>query len=234
MIQTWKLWRNLEFSLERMAVDVMAEDLTELKLSDNITDLQTLLELLCGPLQSAGLLPPQFHKYSNSAHKNRNVLKHYTSIQRTLLEKILPAWDSVLTEQGLSAIVYQYFCPDLFSFASDVAGQVVVMSYSTILSTPFNEFSIRFLSRLAKEYPIDRLHQAVFDAGTITWEDCVRNIIIVPAKVANFLGGKGNIPDDLENGGYFNHLCLHTENLIYTASAQAVSTGMLNLDQHPE
>jgi telomere length regulation protein len=219
-----------------MIVDVMAEDLTQLKLnlSDNITDLQTLLELLCGPLQSAGLLPPQFRKYSNSTHKNRNVLKHYPSIQGILLEKILPSWNPLLAERGLSAIVDQYFCPDMFSFASDVAGQVVVMSYSTILSTPFNEFSIRFLSRLAREYPIDRLHQAVFDAGTITWEDCVRNIIIVPTKVANFLVGKAKIPDDLEHGGYFNHLCLRTENLVHTVSAQAVSTGISNSHQYSE
>lgn len=213
-------------SVYSMAAD--SDDLSQLKSSDNITDLQTLLQLLCGPLQSVGLLPPQFRKYTNSSNaKTRNIIKQYPTIQRTLLEKILPAWDHIIAEHGLSAIIDQYFCPDAFSFASDVAGQVVLMSYSTILSTPFNEFSIRFLSRLAKEYPVDRLHQAVTKEGAIKWEDYVRNVIVVPAKVANFLGGKGDIPDDLENGSYFNHLCLRTEQLIASTSAGVVSNGML-------
>ena len=76
------------------------------------------------------------------------------------------------------------------------------------------------------EYPIDRLHRAIFvdrtasdlEQQTVTWEDCLRNISSVPAKVANAASGDRQIPTELQHGAYFNHVSKRTEFLIWTLS----------------
>jgi telomere length regulation protein len=159
-----------------------------------------------------------------------NPIKIFPFIQRALLQNILPTWNHILSEQGFSAITDQFFCPDPSSSASHAAGEVALISFSTILSLPLNDHSIRFLSLLAKAYPIDRLHAVVFSSSSspsqsLAWEDSVRNIIAVPAKVANSLGGKKDIPEELEHGSYFNYVCLRSELLIWSISSKQFSEG---------
>lgn len=198
------------------------------RLQRPIPDLSNLLALLSSPLDCLGLLPPQFRGYNTEPLPDGAVIiaKHIPAIQRALLEHVVPTWDAVLEEQHAMLLLKQYFCPDSFSYTSQAAGDVVLLAYSTILSQPLTEFAIKMLARLATEYPLDRLHVAVFgtkrDQGSrrmVAWEDCVRNVTVVPGKVANALAGK-EAPSGLEHGAYFNSLCARCEHLIASLATQ--------------
>ncbi|TCD68925.1 telomere binding protein [Steccherinum ochraceum] len=186
------------------------------RLQSPIQDVQTLLSLLAAPLRRLRLLSPQFLSYDTSPLDTNlpNVLRYIPVLQRALLEHVIPSWETILKENRTYGLIEQYFFPDSFSFASPAAGEVALQAYSVILSLPLTDYSIAFLARLAKAYPIDVLHKAVFSGtpriapvrGSITWEDCVRNVAAVPGKVANALGVRGvPVPAELEHGVYFNH-----------------------------
>ncbi|KAH9946325.1 uncharacterized protein BXZ73DRAFT_86467 [Epithele typhae] len=173
----------------------------------------TLLALLAAPLGAIGLLPPRFRQHNTSpiATGNFNVPRH-----------ISPE----LTKNHSYELVEQFFCPDLMSFANPAAGHIALYAYSTILSTPLNDYSVRLLAKLCKSYPIDVLHGIAYpDIGgpapagrhSVTWEDCVRNAIAVPAKVANYMGDRGDCPPELEHGQYFNDMSVRTERIILGA-----------------
>ncbi|KAJ7738480.1 telomere length regulation protein-domain-containing protein [Mycena maculata] len=195
------------------------------RLQTALSDVSTLLGLLCGPLDCISLLPPQFRRYNTEPLPPGavNISRHVPALQRAILQHIGPTWESVLAEKDAVPLLEQYFCPDPFSFASPVAGDVTLLAYSTILSLPLTEYSVRLLVRLSERYPIDRLHSAVFShrernaKQTLGWEDCVRNVAAVPAKVANALQGKG-VPPRLEHGFYFNALCKRCECIIPSLS----------------
>ncbi|KAJ7692521.1 telomere length regulation protein-domain-containing protein [Mycena metata] len=188
------------------------------RLQTALSDVSTVLGLLCGPLDSIGLLPPQFRRYNVEPLTPGavNISRHIPALQREILRHIGPTWESALAEKDGAPLLDQYFCPDAFSFASTAAGDVTVLAYSTILSLPLTDYSIRLLVKLSERYPIDRLHTAVFfgrapDAKqSLAWEDCVRNMAAVPAKVANSLQGK-TVPPQLEHGFYFSAVCKRCE-----------------------
>lgn len=198
------------------------------RLQRPVADLPTLLALLSGPLDCIGLLAPQFRRYNTTPISNGsvNLRKHIPPLQRALLEHVAPTWDSVLAEEGVTLLLEQYFCPDSFSFTSSVAGDVVLLAYSTLASQPLTNHAIHLLMRLASEYPVDRLHSAVFSnkkalssIRMLAWEDCVRNLVMVPAKVSNAIAGRTNVPLLLEHGAYFNNICVRTECLIFERSS---------------
>lgn len=201
------------------------------RLQTAVSDLPTVLSLLCGPLDSIGLLPPQFRRYNVEPLPAGavNISRHVPALQRAILQHIGPTWESALTEKDAASLLEQYFCPDTFSFAFAAAGDVTVLAYSTILSLPLTDYSIRLLVMLSERYPIDRLHAAVFSHSaqnakrTLGWEDCVRNFAAVPARVANSLQGK-RIPPQLEHGLYFSAACKRCECII--ASFSALSRGV--------
>lgn len=193
------------------------------QLQTQITALQTLLPLLCLPLARVNLLPPQFRRFNSlpSEDVTVDISKVFPPIQRILLESILPTWETVLEEEGCSALALQYFCPGAFSNASP-AGDVALCAYSTILSLPLHRRCVDLLLRLAKEYPIDRLFHAVCTIRdparrSVSWGDCLRNIFAVPTKVANAFEGQG-IPIDLGLPDYYNNLSIRTELLIHALS----------------
>jgi telomere length regulation protein len=196
------------------------------RLQAAVSDLSTVLSLLCSPLDCIGLLPPQFRRYNVEPLSPGavNIARHIPTLQRAVLQHIGPTWESALAEQDSVPLLEQYFCPDTFSFASTAAGDVTVLAYSTILSLPLSDYSIRLLVRLSERYPIDRLHAAVFSQHTqnakrtLGWEDCVRNIAAVPARVANSLQGKG-VPPQLEHGSYFSAVCKRCEFIISSLPA---------------
>ncbi|KAG6813616.1 hypothetical protein H0H92_009233 [Tricholoma furcatifolium] len=200
------------------------------RLQRPIPDLSTLLSLLCSPLASIGLLPPQYHKHNTSPLPDGlvNIRKHIPSLQRALLDYIAPTWDSLLAENNASVLLDQYFCPDSFSFAYSSAGDVAIHAYSTITSQALTQYGIRLLAQLASEYPVDRLYVAIMTVNEgdealrlLAWEDCVRSVLVVPAKVSNAMAGeKTSPPDFLEHGTYFNNVSLRTEALIYSLSAK--------------
>ncbi|KAJ6547365.1 telomere length regulation protein-domain-containing protein [Mycena capillaripes] len=196
------------------------------RLQTAVSDVSTVLGLLCGPLDCIGLLPPQFRRYNVEPLSPGavNIPRHVPALQREILRHIGPTWEVALAEKDAEPLLEQYFCPDAFSFASSAAGDITVLAYSTILSLPLTDYSIRLLVRLSERYPIDRLHAAVFSHHTQTakrtlgWEDCVRNIAAIPARVANSLQGKG-VPSQLEHGFYFDAVCKRCECIIASLSA---------------
>jgi telomere length regulation protein len=197
------------------------------RLQSPIPDLPTLLSLLCGPLSSLNLLPPTFRKYNNdpSTAGTLNFARHIPLLQRALLEHVIPTWESTLVEEKKTLLLTQYFCPQP-SFTSPAAGSIALLAYSSILSLPLTKYSISLLARLSTEYSIDKLHAVVFSSWnmdslqkqSVTWEDCLRNVAAVPAKVANAAGRDTPIPSELERGEYFNNVSLRCEYLIFTLS----------------
>ncbi|KAH7916002.1 telomere length regulation protein-domain-containing protein [Hygrophoropsis aurantiaca] len=205
------------------------------RLQAPIADLPTLLTLLCRPLDCIGLLPPQYRRYNVDpiSRKGFNIKKIIPSLQRSLLEIVLPTWEPSLDEEGLSLLVLQYFCPDAFTYASSAAGVIALLAYSTVLSLPLRAYTIQLLTRLSKGYPIDRLYTAVVSQkqqpalNSVAWDDCLRNVFAVPSKVANALDGK-NIPSELESGTYFDGISLRCEHLL-----DSLSTGPIQDNAPP-
>lgn len=203
------------------------------QLRAQVADLQTLLDLLTRPLDSLNLLPPQFrHYHAQPLPGTLNIKKHIPQLQRVLLQNIAPTWDTLLAENNAILLLDQYFCPDSFSNALPAAGEIAILAYSTLVSSHMSGYALRLLERLSVEYPVDRLHAAAFArtdfdkaAKDVAWEDCVRDLCMVPAKVANSLGVTGDIPLGLENGVYFNKFSMRCEQLIFTLSGKS-SKGM--------
>ncbi|RPD65882.1 hypothetical protein L226DRAFT_500049 [Lentinus tigrinus ALCF2SS1-7] len=208
------------------------------RLQSPIPDLTTLLPLLVAPLACVGLLPPRFRDYDIAPISSDafSILRHIPALQRALLEHIVPAWEPVLQQEDKYQLIEQYFCPDAISFASPAAGQFALYAYSTLLSISMRDSSVWLLAKLCKSYPIDVLHSVLFSSGTsvsssrhsISWEDCVRDVISVPAKVANYMAGRSDIPSVLEHGMYFSDVSIRTEALIYVLSSANKSQDTLD------
>ena len=193
-------------------------------LQSPIPDLETLLTLLARPLESLGLLQTRFQKYAlEKLPKGAfSVPKHLPVIQRALLQNILPSWESALHEGEALGIADQFLCP--IPSDSQNAVRTALEAYTTILSTPFNTFSVRYISQLTTSYSIQTLFDCVFDSNpsdiaAIRWEDCVRAVISVPTKVANFCGREHPIPDSLRYDAYTTDLCSHTGDILLGLSS---------------
>ena len=208
------------------------------RLKSPVPDISALLRLLVAPLNCIGLLPPRFTKYDTEplSKDHLNIARHIPSIQRALLEHVIPSWEPTLLEEGYYELAEQYFCPDSISFASKAAGQVAVLAYSTILSSELHEPAVRLLVKLCRAYPIDVLYTTVASSkgklNEVTWEDCVRNVAALPVKVANAMGPSGSIPAELQLDTYFNNLSLRCERLMFTLSNGAVIGGYAGFTSH--
>ena len=199
------------------------------KLQSLIPDMSTLLALISGLLDCIGLLPPHYKQYNTASLYPGaiNSSRHLPTLQRALLEHVIPTWHPELSREKLMPLVEQWFIPDAFSYASPAAGEVAMHAYSSILSLPLTPYSMDLLARLTKAYPLDRLHTTVFpqlnkdsspQQTTLAWEDVVKSILSVPARVANVLEGKGEIPKELEQGPYFANLSVRCEALLWKLS----------------
>lgn len=193
-------------------------------LQSPISDLETLLISLARPLESIGLLQTQFQRYAlQKLPKGAfNIPKHLPVIQRALLQSILPSWENTLHEGDALKIADQFFCPIPSTLQNAV--RVALEAYTTILSTPFDTLSVRYLSQLTRSYPIQTLFDYVFDSNppntaAIRWEDCVRAAISVPTKVANFCGRGHPVPENLQYGTYITNLCSCTGDIIWKLSS---------------
>jgi telomere length regulation protein len=206
------------------------------QLRAQIQDLPTLLSLITAPLGAINLLNPQFRPYNTRPLGAFNLHKHIPQLQRVILTHVVPVWEEALVSEGAHTLLEQYFCPDSFSNAQPVAGEVAMLAYSTLMSTSsdgLTDYAIRILQRLVVEYPVDRLYAAVNSSSQkdklvrgVLWEDCVKNICMVPGKVANAFAarGTGDVPPMLENGTYFNNLSIRYEVLIFSLSSSASSS----------
>lgn len=194
------------------------------RLQNPIPDYTTLLQLLSAPLACIDLLPPRFRQYNVSPLPAESfaIHRHILPLQRALLEHVIQDWEPMLVQEDSYGLLEQYFCPDLFFFASPAAGQVALHAYSSILSLPLTDYSTRLLVKLSQAYPIDVLHSVIFSdesktsggRRTITWEDCVRDAIAIPSKVANIMQGKDETPAELEQGAYLNKVSARCEVLV--------------------
>ena len=200
-------------------------------LQSPIPNLATLLALISSLLDCIGLLPPHYRRYNTAPLHSAafNSQRHLPPLQRALLEHVIPTWESDLSREKVMPLVEQWFIPDAFSYTSPVAGEVTVHAYKSILSLPFTTYSVNLLARLTKAYPLDRLHTSVFPhpnkdlspkQSTLAWEDVVKSILSVPARVANFVERKGELPKDLEQGPYFVNLCVRCEALLWKLSQE--------------
>ncbi|KAG5644996.1 hypothetical protein DXG03_007273 [Asterophora parasitica] len=93
---------------------------------------------------------------------------------------------------------------------------------------PLTPYAIHLLTRLSSEYPVDRLHSALFSSHTdhpsarmLAWEDCIRSVMMIPGKVSNAIAGKGDVPPQLEHGTYYNNVCIRTEFLVLTLAGSS-------------
>ena len=218
------MFREYEESTYNQIRDVIA------RLQSLIQDLPTLLDLLSGPLGALKIIPPQFlrHNISPLPHNALSLPKHIPLLQRALLEHVLPTWGPVLEENNSYELAQQYFAPDIFLMQIPAAKDVALHAYATILSLPLTEHSIRLLVVLTRTYPIDVLWSATVsrrkvtgssNKSIVTWEDCVRSVVAVPAKVANVLGAKETaVPVELEQGAYFNNISRRLEILVSSLS----------------
>ncbi|KAF8644959.1 hypothetical protein AX16_008162 [Volvariella volvacea WC 439] len=239
------------------AIQAIREVIDQLR--NPIPNINTLLLLLTSPLDAIDLLPPHFRRHNARrlpTGSHASVLKRISTFQEVILQHVLPTWDVALADINSSTLLDQYFCPDAILSATPAAGEVAFNAYSTILSRPLTDYSIGLLSRLSVEYPIDRLHGAIYGPGNLSgklgkggsggtgsgdpaqrslqWEDCVRNVVAVPAKVANALGKRGGggwieIPPKLEQGEYFNHVSLRCECLISNLAANPIAESLQSI-----
>jgi telomere length regulation protein len=207
-------------------VDQVQDVIHQLRLP--VPNISTLISLLCSPLDRIGLLPLAYkHLNVNPLQDSAefSIVRYIPPLQRALLEHIVPTWQPVLVEQNALSLLEQYFCPAALSLS--VAGQVALLAYPSILSLTFSDYSIQLLARLFEKFPIDRLYFTLFfdvehsSKLAVSWEDHVRNVVVVPAKVANIAGGKGFILPILEQGAYFNALSVQCETLIYALSSKS-------------
>lgn len=215
--------------------DPVAETISHLQ--RHISDRDTLLSLLAAPLEALNILPPVFFRfssnfYSNSASISADVSKHIPRIQGILLGHIAPVWLDPLRKDGFEQILYQYFCPDVFSspVQTQITVQTALQAYLSILPTKICPFQVELLRRLRSSYPLDRLHAALFSnqdgkpgipsailnsKNLVVWEDVVRCVVSVPAKVTNFYGGIAtDPPSDFNPDNYFTQLSQRVEILI--------------------
>ena len=203
------------------------------RLRSPIQDLPTLYALLTPPLAYLNILPPQFYRYSENPlpEHGLNLAKNVPLLQRALLEHVLPAWGPLLDQEDAFLIVQQYFAPDLFSFVGSTACEIAVFAYSTVLSLPLTEYSIRLLVVLVKHYHVDVLWNTIvrgrrgsgLNKHVVSWEDCVKDLCSVPSKVANAYGVhlKGiNFPRELEFGTYFSDMSIRFDALLSFTQGQ--------------
>ena len=73
------------------------------RLHNAVQELPELLCLLTAPLETLGLLPPQYTRYNTNPLPAGSVRisKHLPPLQRVLLEHVIPVWESSLKEKHL-------------------------------------------------------------------------------------------------------------------------------------
>ncbi|KAI0637229.1 telomeric DNA binding protein [Trametes polyzona] len=209
------------------------EDSADAQMRDIVSRLQsprldysTTIALLVAPLASVGLLPPRFNEENISPIPEGTFVigRHASLMQRAILQNVIPKLGTTLRHAGDYELVEQYFYPNPRSFASPAARQLALQAYSTILSFPLRNDISQLLANLTKAYPIDILHDAILsdsgqanDSGrhAIIWEDCVRDVLTVSMKVANFMAEGGDAPPVLEHGVYIADVSVRTEHLVY-------------------
>lgn len=212
--------QRLRMSASSSATTSQIRDIVN-QLQTPLEDLSSLLSALCAPLAVLGVLPKTLRKYNTSPlSANVDVVKHIPTLQRAVLLHIIPTWSKELVKSSTAEATTSYFYPDS-SLNSQAAGEIALQAYSTLLSNPIDDHSIPIISELSKQYSISELYDAVFGPKDDSvkqqarWEDVVKDVLAVPAKVANAAANLHmDVPEEIQPGPYFQNVCLSFDGVI--------------------
>jgi telomere length regulation protein len=214
----------------------MAADTREIvdQLRNPIQDLPVLLSLLCAPLGALGLLPPDLRHHNTVPLPTGacSITKHIPSLQQVIIEHVVPVWEHELSEKRLLRLIDLYFCPGLNHVLSS-SGEIALHAYTSLLSTPMTRSVYRLLVLLTDTYPIDSLHAIIFFGFQMdairrqsAWEDTVRNLAALPAKVANAaITSDFEVSPRLQQGAFFENVSSGFEVIVSSLSTQSYQSG---------
>lgn len=189
-----------------------------------IEDVHTLLRALCPPLEALGVLPTKYEQYVDVRIRptSQVTVRNVSRIQSAVLQYHLPVWEVELEKQHLSLVLDLWLCPE-HSVRNKGPGTIAVEAYASFASSSCTEQILHRLARLVAAYPIEVVHGIIYDHVTsddpkvqLHWEDAVRVLVSVPAKLANAAAAlKTEVPISLQYGAYFSRLCVGLELLVY-------------------
>lgn len=175
-------------------------------LEDTWKQLQT--DLPSAEILATILAPPleylRTHTSSLSASKSSAIYvdlhRLLPRIQELILQSIVPTWLHALDDKQASLLV-DYFCPPITESTQSHghASFIAAHGYCSLLSLPLTQYSILLLDKLVAQYSIDSCYHAIYGANNnnialsvkgLFWEDCVKALLTLPAKVLNFSRGE--------------------------------------------
>lgn len=171
-----------------------------------IHELQTLTNLLASSLAAYNILLPRYQRFveiSIPLSRNKKAVHLIPQFQLAILEQVLPNWEQTLERNDLMPLVQQWFCP--VHSSSEYTAEVARHAISSTLSVPLRQSTVAILKRLLYHYPLSSIYYHFFPVSgglsdvAIDWDEYLKDIFSLPAKVANACGLGGiEIPDQLE------------------------------------
>jgi len=176
------------------------------QLQGPINDLQTLTNILASSLAVYNILLPRYQRLVETLvplSRNQKAVRLIPQFQLAILEQVLPNWEQALEENDLMPLVQQWFCP--VNSSSEYIADVARHGLSSILSVPLRQSTVAILERLLHRYPLSSMYCHFFPVSgglsivAIDWDEYLKDIFSLPAKVAN-AGGLGGIqiPEQLD------------------------------------
>ncbi|OCF38088.1 hypothetical protein I316_00312 [Kwoniella heveanensis BCC8398] len=180
----------------------------------------------------------------------KSIARYLLSIQGLILSDIVPTFYDALDRQAQASLRTLFVPPKSRVEALVASRQVALSTYLTLpafLNAPkpatptlprqSRSFVIEVLDTLVDSYGIDDVYHSVFGgtkgkrgkegAEELQWEDAVRAVVAIPAKVGNAIGrwnsesggaGREDVPDRLLSKPYFGTLSVRLEGLMYELS----------------
>ena len=127
-----------------------------------------------------------FHLPLENLHFQQSLFRQIPRLQHVILTQVAPVWEDTFTENGNLDVLKAYFYPLTFH------GLMAVQAYTSITAVPFDEFSLRILVHLRKEFDLDCCFHAISGphflarhVKTALWEECTRSTMSIPTRLAN-------------------------------------------------
>ncbi|RXK40552.1 hypothetical protein M231_02204 [Tremella mesenterica] len=216
-------------------------------LQSPIPDVDSFSFLLSSTLQSLHLHSTSVPSSTPEPSVLKAIQRFLPSVQQLLLTNAVPTFLHALDE-GHRALLDILFCPAKSPSFSQlhVARRIAFISYLTLssmllsksdrpsLPTLSRQYLLETLRKLSGAHGIDQLYWAVWGgqlgekeddiSRQLQWEDTVKAIVGLPAKVANAVGRwkaegwEGDVPIELIPRSYFHKLAVSLESIIYETS----------------
>jgi len=176
------------------------------QLQGPIHDIQTLTNLLASSLAAYNILLPRYQQFVETSiplSRTQKAARLIPQFQLAILEQVLPNWEQTLEENSLMSLVQQWFCP--INCSSEYAADVARHALPSILGVPLRQSTVITLQSLLYHYPLSAIYCHFFPVSgglsmaAIDWDEYLKDIFSLPAKVAN-INGLGGIqtPEQLE------------------------------------